>query len=328
MNNSIHHPQVTVILPVYNAEKYVYDAIESILKQTFTDFELLIFNDCSTDASRNIILSFQDSRIRLIDSPVNTGYVKHLNEGLKQAQGKYIARMDADDIAAPDRFMKQLHFLDQHIEVAACGSWIEFIGSQVGVLEYPVDHKDIVTQLFLFGNAMAHPAVMMRRSVLIDHELRYEERLEPAEDYELWYRISKVGRLHNIPDVLLKYRMHDRNESVVKKEKQNRAVVEIRDQLLNDQGWGTASELKLFIYDQLPKTALDSRQLTAIRKAVLHLLSSGNYNNQTIKVVLSHRFVAWCKASNLPGIVKMLHYLRFPKHFFSVRICLSLVWNK
>ncbi|HSZ71252.1 MAG TPA: glycosyltransferase family 2 protein, partial [Cytophagaceae bacterium] len=128
-------PILSVIMPVYNAEKYVYEAIDSVLKQSFGDFEFLIYNDCSTDASRAIILSFKDSRIRLVDSPFNTGYVKHLNDGLLAARGEYIARMDADDISLPDRFKKQIDYLEQHKEVAVCGSFIEFIGSKQGLLE-------------------------------------------------------------------------------------------------------------------------------------------------------------------------------------------------
>lgn len=328
MNNSqISAPLLTVIMPVYNAEKYVYEAIDSILKQTFADFEFLIFDDCSTDSSRDIILSFKDPRIRFFASPLNTGYVKHLNDGLMQAKGQYIARMDADDVAAPDRFIEQLYYLNQHPQVGACGSWIEFIGSKKGVLEYPLEHRDIITHLLLFGNAIAHPAVMLRKSVLIDHCLAYEAALEPAEDYELWNRMAAVSTLHNLPKVLLKYRVHEHNESVVKKAKQDQAVKIIRDRLIDQQIESPSAFFKTFLYNQYPAGGLKDSELKGLRSDVKHLLKSGKYNAETIKTVLSNRFVAWCKAAELPGYVKLIRYLFFPKHFFSIRICLSLVLN-
>lgn len=320
-------PVISVIMPVYNAEKYVYQAIDSILKQTYADFEFLIFNDGSTDASREIICSFNDPRIRLMDSPVNTGYVKHLNEGLKQAKGHYIARMDADDIADTSRFLKQVQFLELHHDVVACGSWIEFFGSQEGVLQYPVEHVDILTQLLLFGNAMAHPAVMMRKSVLDENHFTYDASLEPAEDYALWYHLSKTGKLHNLPEVLLKYRMHDQNESVVKREKQNLAVSRIRQTILSEQQLSFEDLMMCFLNNQI-HDGLSAQQLINIRTVTLQLLSKNDYNKQTIETVLSNRYVAWCKAANQSGWQKMMLYIRFPKHFFSFRICLSLLWNK
>jgi len=315
-------------MPVYNAEKYVHEAVDSLLKQTFTDFELLIFDDCSTDSSREIVLSFQDSRIRLINSPVNTGYVKHLNDGLIQARGHYIARMDADDIASPDRFSLQLHYLQQHADVAACGSWIEFIGSKQGLLKYPVDHQDILTHLLLFGNAMAHPSVMLRKSVLTTSQLSYDASLEPAEDYDLWNRMAVVGQLHNIPQVLLKYRVHEQNESVLKKAKQDLAVSEIRKGMIRHLLPQALAKTEAFILDHFTLEKLTSMELTNIRVNVQHLINSDRYNNLILKTVWSNRFVAWCQASELTGLNKMIHYIRFPKHFFSVRICLSLLLHK
>ncbi|MDF2455961.1 MAG: glycosyltransferase, family 2 [Cytophagaceae bacterium] len=329
MNNSqLSAPLLSVIMPVYNAEKYVYEAIDSILKQTFADFEFLIFDDSSTDSSREIILSFKDPRIRFFASDSNTGYVKHLNDGIKEARGQYIARMDADDVADPDRFAEQVYYLHQHQQAGACGCWIEFTGSKKGVLEYPVEHKDIITQLLLFGNAMAHPAVMLRKSVLIDHQLSYEAALAPAEDYELWNRLAHVSALHNLPKVLLKYRVHEHNESVVKKAQQDKAVKIIRNRLMDQQVESPSALFKAFLCDKYPTTELTILELKNLRSDVQHLLNSGNYNTLTLKTVLSNRFVAWCKASKLTGYDKLIQYLFFPKHFFSIRICLSLLLNK
>lgn len=324
----MHSPVLSVIMPVYNAEKYVYEAIDSILKQTFADFEFLIFDDCSTDSSRDIILSFKDPRIRFFASPSNTGYVKHLNDGLIHARGQYIARMDADDVADPERFIEQLDYLNQHKQVGVCGTWIEFIGAKEGVLEYPVEHQDIITYLLLFGNCIAHPAVMLRRSVLVDSQLSYDASLEPAEDYDIWNRLAVVSELHNLPKVLLKYRVHERNESVVKKIQQDKAVTIIRDRLIDDQLQSPSKFFNDFLFDEYPDEALDVSGLAGLRLDVKQLLASGKYNARTLKNVLSNRFVYWCKKSNLPGYAQMIQYLLFPKHFFSIRICLSLLLNK
>ncbi|MDB5273282.1 MAG: glycosyltransferase [Chitinophagaceae bacterium] len=321
-------PILSVIMPVYNAEKYVHEAIDGILKQSFTDFEFLIYNDCSTDSSREIILSFQDPRIQLFDSPVNTGYVKHLNDGLKQAKGKYIARMDADDVSLHQRFEKQVEFLEQHEEVGVCGSWIEFIGYKEGIVNYPADHIDIITHFFLFGNAVAHPAAMMRRSVLESLHLSYNRSLEPAEDYDLWSRMSLVTQLHNIPEVLVQYRVHDNNESIVKKIKQDKAVAFIREEIIARHVHHHSATIKAFIFNQPQAKNLGSKELTELTAYVKTVLASGGYNNRWVKITLTNRFVAWCKYAKLSGFTKMRHYLAFPSPFFSVRICLSLLMNR
>ena len=206
-------------MPVYNAEEYLAEAIESILNQSFTDFELLIFNDASTDQSLDIIKGYSDSRIHVIDCPVNEGIVKRLNDGIALAKGQYIARMDADDISLPLRFEIQIKLLDEHPEVGLCGTWHEYIGDLKGVHKYPVTPRDIRLQL-LFNTAFSHPTVMMRKSILTENELMYDEGFVPAEDYNLWVRILTRTQAANVPQVLLKYRVHGSSISMSKKRKQ------------------------------------------------------------------------------------------------------------
>lgn len=193
-------------------------AIKSILTQTLTDFELLIFNDGSTDRSKEIIRQFNDPRIKFFDYEINTGLVTRLNAGIDSATGKYIARMDADDISLPPRFEMQIDFLENNTEI--------------GLFQ---DHEEICIKL-LRQNSFAHPVVMIRRSVLLDHGIRYEPDYFPSEDYRLWIRLKHVTRFHNIPETLLHYRVHSNQTSTIElhNKKSNGIKIELIRELLGD----------------------------------------------------------------------------------------------
>jgi glycosyltransferase involved in cell wall biosynthesis len=220
-------PRISVIMPVYNAEPHLRAAIESVLGQTFGDFELLIFDDGSTDGSRAAIESYDDPRIRFFHHKENVGYVRHLNRGLELARGEYIFRMDADDIALPRRFERQLAFLDRHPEVGLCGAWVRYIGQGRGWKKPPATHEAIRVEL-LEGTAIVHPSAAMRRSTLLAHDLRYLESYLYTEDYEMWLKIARVARLANVPEILLLYRQHERNVSVLKAERQTELLNRLR----------------------------------------------------------------------------------------------------
>ena len=206
-------------MPVYNAEKYLAQAIESILGQTFTDFEFLIFNDGSKDRSSEIVRNYSDFRIKFYDQTHNTGYVKHLNKGIELAQGKYIARMDADDIADATRLTKQVELMESRPEIGLCGSWYDVIDSPQQ-FTFAEDHEGICNQMLL-SNPICHPVVMIRKSILLEGGFRYKEEYMPAEDYFLWTELSEVTNLHNLPEFLLHYRMHQGQISAQKRALQN-----------------------------------------------------------------------------------------------------------
>ncbi len=203
----LENPLITVLMPVYNCANFVSEAVESILSQTYTDFEFIIIDDCSTDKTVNIIKSYTDTRIRLIEKPRNTGYTYSLNLGLEMAKGKYIARMDGDDISLPLRFEKQVAFLENNIDVVLCGTALKIIDSD-RVIRYPEFHDDIKVQL-LRHNCIGHPSVMLRKSILNKNSLIYNIGKEPAEDYDLWTKLVFFGKFYNLPEVLLFYRQHD-----------------------------------------------------------------------------------------------------------------------
>lgn len=209
-------PTLSVLMPVYNAERYLAEAMESILQQTFTDFEFLIINDGSTDRSLSILQRYaaEDPRIRLV-SRANTGYVQALNEMLALAEGEFIARMDADDISLPNRFAHQVEFLQQQPDVVCVGgaqAWIDEAGRFLSCLSAPQEDSEI-QRLALAGHTpINHPSAMMRRSAVLQIG-GYDPNLCPAEDLDLWLRLGEIGKLANLSETVLKYRQHDQSVS-------------------------------------------------------------------------------------------------------------------
>ncbi|MDQ3108542.1 MAG: glycosyltransferase [Bacteroidota bacterium] len=205
-------PLVTVILPVHNAATFVGSAIESILSQTFSDFELLIINDGSTDHSAEIISSFNDPRITLINNERNLGLIVSLNKGIQLAKGKYIARMDADDIALPQRFKKQVEKMESDPGIAVLASFVDFINEDGEITgSWNTDREAAsekeIRDLMARTNCIAHPTVMMRSDVAND--FFYRQNQKGAEDWDLWLRILGDGkRITKLPEVLLHYRIH------------------------------------------------------------------------------------------------------------------------
>ena len=203
------NPRVTVLMPVFNGERYLRAAIDSIIDQTFRDFELLIINDGSTDSSEHIMTSYNDPRIRLDRNEKNLGLIATLNKGFNLALGKYIVRMDCDDISLPSRLAVLVQAMDRNQEWGLCGSWIKILENSdaVWVQTYPSDHDTIKCEL-LFDSPLAHPSVIFRRSLLERHRIYYDDRYRHAEDYELWCRLIQITFLANIPQILLLYRIH------------------------------------------------------------------------------------------------------------------------
>ncbi len=205
------HALVSVLLPAYNAEDHLERAVQSILQQSYMNFELIIINDGSSDGTWDLIESYNDPRINGINFEQNQGLVQRLNHGLKLAQGKYIARMDADDIALPKRLEMQVDFMDQHAECGACGTAIVNFGEngKTCKMSYPCEHNEIVAALSLFERNICHPTVMLRTSVLRENNIYYKSGYLHAEDYMLWVDISRYSMLNNLSEPLLMYYRHE-----------------------------------------------------------------------------------------------------------------------
>ena len=201
-------PAVTVLMPVYNGARFLAEAVSSVLNQTFRDFELLAINDGSSDSSPEILASFHDPRIRIIDNGRNLGIIATLNKGLDLARSEYVARMDADDACYPNRLAVQISFMRSRPEVGAAGAWYRPIGKVLSrAVRLPTSYDEICAWM-PFHCPIAHPTVILRRKSFVENGLSYDPGFPHAEDYDLWSRASRVMRLANVARVLLRYRAH------------------------------------------------------------------------------------------------------------------------
>lgn len=216
-------PTVSVIMAVHNAAHYLAPAVRSIIAQTFRDFEFIVIDDGSTDESPAILQRFarDDPRIRLI-TRANKGLTRSLNEAVGLCQGEFVARMDADDIAAPERFRLQVDFLRAHPEVVLLGGCYDLIddaGRFLRRMNQPGDNQRLQELCLVGGTPICHPLVMMRLDTLKQVE-GYDETYEVSQDLDLWLRLGEIGQMACLPQVLLKYRLHDKSASEKKQKKQ------------------------------------------------------------------------------------------------------------
>lgn len=222
---------VSIILPVYNAEEYLEECINSILVQTYKKFELIVINDGSTDNSMIIISNFKDERLKVIDN--NHNFIESLNLGITVANGEFIARMDADDIMLPNRLETQLDFMETHPKIDICGCWAETFYTKKYIMKMPVDHKTIVSNLLL-NNILIHPTIIMRVSSISKfpgYPNLYKKNYIYAEDYKLWTEMSAAGyRFANIPKVLLKYRLSQKQVTYIKRKEMFHISSQIRNE--------------------------------------------------------------------------------------------------
>jgi glycosyltransferase involved in cell wall biosynthesis len=217
---------ISIVMPVYNTEHCLRESIESILKQTFSDFELIIVDDGSTDKSILILKSFCDDRIVWISNKHD--FIDSLNKGINKSKGKYIVRMDADDVMLPCRLETQYNFLEKHKNIDICGSWAEMFGERLGIIQRPIDHSVIVHSMLL-ANPLIHPTVMMKRSIIQYTKKTYKYNYPYAEDYKLWTDFALRGIIFaNIPDVLLKYRISQKQVTHLKKNEMISSSLKVR----------------------------------------------------------------------------------------------------
>jgi glycosyltransferase involved in cell wall biosynthesis len=232
-----HPPLVSVLITVFNSAHYLREAIDSILSQSFKDFELIILNDGSTDESRSIIQSYDDERIKIIDNRVNIGLSRIANLGISLAKGKYIARMDSDDVSIPNRLQLQVDYMEANPDIAVCGGFFKAFGVENSILNFNWVNEtdsDRVKINLLFDCAICQPTVFIRNEALKESGLLYNSDYDSAEDYRLWVSLSKNYKVANIPDIILRYRLSP-NQTTNKKNHIQRAIKIslIKEQLLS-----------------------------------------------------------------------------------------------
>ena len=225
--------KVTVLMPVYNVAPYVKEAIDSVLRQTYRDFELLVIDDCSTDNTIEVVRSISDPRIRIECNDHNLGLAENLNRGLSLIDTEYVARMDGDDIAHQDWLQKVVGYLDAHPNVGVCGACGTRFGTSQSEIVLPEDHEARKIAL-IYNCCILVPA--FRHSLYSQQGLQYRTEAFPAEDYRFWADCSLKTRLHNIPESLFRYRMHQSQICTSRKEEQRHKADEVRQYMLHRMG--------------------------------------------------------------------------------------------
>ncbi|MDL2241197.1 glycosyltransferase, partial [Bacteroidales bacterium OttesenSCG-928-K22] len=232
LNNNV---DVSVIMAAYNCEPYIRESIESILNQTFENFELIIVNDNSTDNTHEIIKSYNDSRIKILNNDNNYGAAYSRNVAIKHAQGKYLAIMDSDDVALQERLEKQVYFLENNIDIDIIGSFVFEIdkdGQKLSFVKTPINKNEVKSSI-LFRSPVIHSTTMIRHDFFISNDLFYNENYICAQDYEMFSRAIFLGNIYNIPQALVSYRWTDSNISTKKKDIQQQYSKEIISNLLS-----------------------------------------------------------------------------------------------
>ncbi|MFJ1262523.1 glycosyltransferase family 2 protein [Capnocytophaga canis] len=227
-------PLVSVLIPCYNVEKYVVEAVMSIINQTYDKLEIILIDDGSTDDTTKLLkkMAKQDKRVIFVQNDKNIGLIDTLNKGLQICSGKYVARMDSDDISLPQRIERQVQFLEKNKDIGIVGSYIQFFGEKKGVWRMETEDRLIKSSLF-YTTCFAHPSVMFRNDVVKKNQLKYDRKYIHAEDYKLWYDFSKCTKMANLPVVLLKYRINKNQVSQKFNDIQHKNTVKIRKTIIN-----------------------------------------------------------------------------------------------
>jgi len=229
--------RITILMPVYNGERFLKETIDSVLAQSYSDFIFLIINDGSTDRTAEIICSYSDKRIIYQENEKNIGLVATLNNGIEIVDTEFLARMDADDLWHPTKLERQIQLLDSRPDVGLCGTSIRKFGAFEGDFIFPIDNEGLKVG-FLFYCCMSHPSVVFRMSFLKESGLRYKTDYFPAEDYKMWTDCLEKTQIYNIPEVLVYYRQHNnqitQDSNILQLEKTNQVRLEVLNRISSE----------------------------------------------------------------------------------------------
>lgn len=286
---------VSVIIPAYNMERYIDASLQSMLDQTFTNFEILVIDDASTDQTLNIIRRFSDSRIRIIKNETNLGLAASVNRAIRQAKGAYIARMDADDVAYPQRLQQQVNFLDQNPIVSIVGTAMQSFGHSKYLHVFPETHKACKAQL-LFNVCFGHSSVLIRRTVFDEDQNLYRDELRQySEEYDLWCRLVDKVTFANLPEVLLDYRTYESSLKNDAEEKRKSNSFTIRKNFIANQ-WGEQTERDYQYHDNICnlRKAKDTAELNRWLNWLEHCIQLNDVRASFDTQALRHEFSKRC----------------------------------
>ena len=313
-------PRITVLMSVYNGEKHLSEAIDSILQQTFTDFEFLIIDDGSLDNTRAILQRYskKDGRIRVVRNDKNLGLTKSLNLGIDLAKGEYIARMDADDISLPTRFARQVAFMDTHPKVGVVGSYtLKQYKENSRIAKNPCTHEMIHAGL-LTGPKIFHPTAFIRAAILRRHHIYYTNEFTYAQDFDLWVKIAKHADLANIPEVLCHQRIHENSISNSNRQEQDYFAARIRQTQLEEILGTTISSTEYHFFEEIiRKTRKPNREslekcIYIVNQILKNNMTMKIYDNNSLNTVLLRTAYSYYRTSSSEmrfGFIKLfLHF--------------------
>lgn len=321
---------ISVVMPAYNTGKYIKYAIESILNQTYKNFEFIIINDCSTDNTEEVILSYNDHRIRYFKNEKNLGNNASRNKGNELAKGEYIAIMDSDDVAVPHRFELQFNYLEKHKYIDVVGGFIKFFDKQGAFLwSYP-GNPDYHQSYLFFKNAVGQPSLMYRRDVFIKNKLIYKPECENMGDYELWFRASICGvKFKILPELLLYYRQTDTQISYRNLEDRNRKLIPFFKERLNVLGIDLPEDEFILLHNFIKGRIIINEQDYLIIEKLLSKIETQNkkqkiYNLKAFRAALFYfrlrliKYYYFEYLSNRPKFLIKLLKLTFKTGFPSL----------
>ncbi len=276
--------RVTVLMPTYNVGPWVEEAVRSVLRQSYRDFELLVVDDASTDETLEVVRGIDDPRIRVASFPNNVGLSENLNRGLDLIGSELVARMDGDDIAEPDWLETGVKVLDSHPEVGVCSFGFQFFGARSSLVRFPEWHEDSKAQM-LFGCTVIVP--VFRRAIMADNHLRYSTEAFPAEDYMMWADVYRVTQVYNVQRTLFHYRTHATQISTSRREAQVMKSNEVRLKMLEWLNPDFDDEEKRYFLERFVPGKMESKGEIEEMKRFARLLVScntaGHYDSDALR---------------------------------------------
>ncbi len=315
---------ISVVMPTYNTDvQYLKEAVDSILNQTFRDFEFLIIDDGSTNDSPSYLSSLSDPRVKVIRNESNMGITKTLNKGLRLASGKYIARMDSDDVSLPERFEKQFAFMESHPDVFACGANAVNLGDPIPATTKKMEDMDSYRVRMLFSHpGPHHPTAFFNHAKLLEHNIMYDEELIYAQDYGIWATISQLGQICILPEVLVLRRVSEGQISRAQRPKQIKCDQMTQKKLLEQLlGKVTQEEVEMHYHYSTPyyKDAKINSQVNAWYQRILRANKEKRiYNQEILKARINRikiRLISQSNANKIKHALMLFRYLPFSVAF-------------
>ncbi len=324
------HPLVSILMPLYNGERYVQQAIQSVVEQTYTNWELLVLNDGSTDNSEQIVREFTDERIRYMQNTENKGIVYTRNRIFELAKGYYWAILDCDDIAHPQRIAKQVAYLQQNPQCVLCGTWAKKInenGARIGKLQPPVANENIrINQLF--QSSFIQSSVLLRTEAM--QNIQYNADFPVAEDFDLWERLLQKGAGHNLPEYLLEYRWYEGNTSTKKEALMQRLRNAVLSRQIRKLGKFSEQEIEQIATIGSLQIIEEKAFFKKVKQTLLKLqnanLKAQKYPLKNMAGMLAYRWVFYCVATK--NYTKVWLFLAFLRPLRGFGIFIKLVCDK